>query len=417
MIYLKLLRESFLFAFEALRVNRLRALLSLVGITIGIFTIVTIFSGVDFMKNSVKNSIDKLGNNIIYVQKWPWGIGGGDDYPWWKYYQRPQPSLEDFKALKSGLKNHEFITYRINLEGKTVKRESNQVDYVSIVGISLDGDKTANLEFTLGRFFNEGEINSGRNVCILGSDVADGLFPNQELPLGKEITLMGKKATVIGVFKKAGEGGFGPSIDKQIYVPLDFARLFINFRSDNAGPIILVKGPDNLNFSEMQSEVQSVIRNERRLKPDQENNFALNNPSIVSTAFQSVYGVLDKTGWFIGIFSILVGGFGIANIMFVSVKERTPIIGIQKSLGAKNYFILSQFLVESILLCVIGGLIGILIAYGITSVVSKVFNFNMVITSQNISLAITLSVLIGIVSGFWPAYTAAQMDPVEAIRS
>jgi len=417
MIYFKLFGESFLFALEALRVNRLRTLLSLLGITIGIFTIVTIFSGVDYLKNYLKDSVNKLGSNIIYVEKWQWGVGGGDDYPWWKYYQRPQPSLNDFKALQDGLKNKEVLTYSVDLQGKTLKQESNRVEDVNISGVSHDADKTQTLNFALGRFFTEEECNSGKNVCILGADVANGLFPNQSIPLGREITLMGRKATVVGVFAKAGSDIFGLSTDKQIFVPLNYARLFTNIKSENAGQVIRIKGPKELNFDAMQAEVRTILRGSRRLKPNQEDNFSLNNPSIISTSFESLYQTMDKTGWFIGIFSILVGGFGIANIMFVSVKERTPIIGIQKSLGAKNYFILLQFLVESVMLCLLGGAMGILIAYGITKVISSLFHFDLAMSMENISLAIFLSVLIGIVSGFWPAYRASKMDPVEAIRS
>jgi len=249
MIYLKLLRESFLFAFEALRVNRLRTLLSLLGITIGIFTIVSIFSGVDYMKGYLNDNISKLGTNVIYVSKWPWVAEG--EFPWWKYIQRPQPSLEDFKALETGLKNHEYITYTMSLYGKTIKRESNHVDYAGIIGVSYQANKTKSLEYSLGRYFNEIESDAGRPVCILGHEVADGLFPNQEDPLGKEVTIMGKKVKVIGVFAVAGSGGFGPSIDRQIYIPLNFARLLANIKSDGANQQIIIKGPDNFNFDEM----------------------------------------------------------------------------------------------------------------------------------------------------------------------
>jgi putative ABC transport system permease protein len=416
MLFLKLLGESFLFAFEALRVNLLRTLLSLLGITIGIFTIVSIFSGVDFLKNYLRNNVNKLGTNVIYVGKWPWSVED-DSYPWWKYYQRPQPSLEDQKVLKSSLTHGEEVSFWISLGGKTTKYQSNRVEDVEIVGSTMEAPKTQPIELASGRYFLSGECNSGSPVCILGAEVALGLFPSGDSPLGKEISLLGRKVLVIGAFTKQGKDMFGISPDKQVYVPLNFGRIFTDIKGNNANPQIKIKGPENLNFNEMEAQVRSILRASRKLKPDQVDNFSLNNPSIIAVAFESLYHILDTTGWVIGIFSILVGGFGIANIMFVSVKERTGIIGIQKSLGAKNYFILLQFLVESIMLCLIGAFIGLLIAYGITKGISKVFDFDMAISPQNIILALSISIFIGIVSGFWPAYTASQMDPVEAIRS
>ncbi len=414
MIYLKLFWESILFAFDALRVNLLRTLLSLLGITIGIFTIVSVFSGVDFLKNYVNDSFNKLGTNILYVQKWSWD--GGPNYPWWKYYQRPQSSLSDFKALSQGLTHGESISFWIDLSGKTVKYGSNTVENVDVQGITQDGNKTQNLEFTNGRYFLTSEFNSGSPACILGSEVSDGLFPNTS-PLGQEINLFGRKVLVVGVLKKMGKNLFDISTDHQIFIPFNFGRLYTDIKSDNAGPLIEIKGANNLDFNEMQSEIRSIIRNTRKLKPDQEDNFSLNNPTVFLEKLQPISNTLNLAGYIIGGFSILVGGFGVANIMFVSVKERTAIIGIQKSLGAKNYFILLQFLIESVLLCLIGGSVGLLIAFGITKAIGSVADLNLPIEKSNIMVAFFISTLIGVISGFWPAFMASRMDPVEAIRS
>jgi len=416
MIYLKLLRESFLFAFDALRVNLLRTLLSLLGITIGIFTIVSIWAGVDFMKNFLKDNTNKLGSNIIYVQKWAWSFGN-EDYPWWKYYQRPQANLEDLKFLKEGLIHGEAVTLYCTIFNKTLTFGSNRVEDVTVEGVSFDADKTQTFEFQEGRYFLEGESLSGSPVCILGYEVAKGLFPYGDSPVGQQVNLFGRKVLVVGVFSKQGQDIFGLSTDKQVFIPYNLARLYTDVKNNNSNTQIRVKGPENLIFKEMESEVRTIMRNVRRLKPDQEDNFALNNPSIVAIGFQGIYETMDVVGLFIGFFSILIGMFGIANIMFVSVSERTSIIGIQKSLGAKNYFILLQFLVESIILCIIGGLIGILIAFGITSFLNKAFDIKMVISLTNITWALIYSVGIGIISGLWPAFRASRMDPVEAIRS
>lgn len=414
MIVLKLFRESFLFAIDALRQNKLRTLLSLLGITIGIFTIITVFSAVDTLRNNLQESVNKLGNNSIFIQKWPWEFGDG--YPWWKYFQRPVPNIKDYEQLKARSQTAEAISYEIYLSNRTIKYASNSVENVNLMAASHDHDKTWNLKFENGRYFTEGESRTGGSVAIIGHDVAEGLFGHTPA-VGKVIKLMGRNVTVIGVFEKEGEDMLGISPDKNILLTLNFARNLVDIRDERYGQQIVVRGKANISVDGVENELLGLMRSIHRLRPSQENDFALNKTTILSNKLDQLFGIVNIAGFIIGGFSILVGGFGIANIMFVSVKERTNIIGIQKSLGAKNYFILLQFLVESIVLCVLGGLIGLLFVFLGTLIIKMAFDVKVILDMGNIMFGISLSIIIGVISGIMPSYFASKLDPVEAIRS
>lgn len=414
MLFLKLFRESFIFAFDALRQNRTRTFLSLLGITIGIFTIITVFAGVDTFRGNLQTSVDKLGSKTIYIQKWPWG--GFGDYPWWKYMQRPQPSLRDYEALKARVTTAEGLSYEVSLSNRTLKYKSNSVEGAEVKATSHDYQKTSNFDLSEGRYFTENESNSGSPVCLIGTDLAEGLFPNQTAS-GKDVKVLGRKVQVIGVFAREGEDLLGVSSDKTLLLPLNFARNLVNVESDRYGQQITVRGKEDYKLESVESELTGLMRSIRRIRPVDDDNFALNKTTIISAQLDQLFGIVDIAGWIIGGFSILVGGFGIANIMFVSVKERTNIIGIQKSLGAKNYFILMQFLFEAIALCLIGGLLGLSAVYLGTLIATYGFDVKIVLDSGNIIRGISISVVIGVISGFWPAFSASRLDPVEAIRS
>jgi putative ABC transport system permease protein len=408
MLLFKLIKESFNFAFEALHQNKLRTLLSLLGITIGIMTIIGVFSAVDTLRNNIQSSVEKLGSNTIYIQKWPWV--GGPDFPWWKYISRPNPTLKDFDKLNERMdQSAEGISFEI-------KYKNNSIEGVQIAAASHDYYKVWKFDFEAGRYFTESESKSGRPIAIIGYTVADGLFPNQD-PIGKVISVLGRKATIVGVFKEEGEDMLGISADKTVLLPLNFAKGIIDVEDERYNPQINIKGAEGLVVTELESQLRGTMRSIHRLSPREEDDFSLNKTTMLTGQLDQLFGIIDFAGAFIGGFSILVGGFGIANIMFVSVKERTNIIGIQKSLGAKNYFIMLQFLIESVLLCLMGGALGLAIVYLLAYISKTFFDLNIVVDISKVILTIVLSSMIGLISGFIPAFMAARLDPVEAIRS
>lgn len=414
-IFLKLLKESVLFAFHALSVNKLRTFLSLLGISIGIFAIISVFTAVDSMEDNVQDSVKSLGENVIYVQKWPWGFGGGE-YAWWKYWQRPLPGIKEMQELKNRTNSILYFSFEAYLEGKIIKYKSNAVENTTVAMVSHDFDKIKAFELQDGRYFTESESETGRPVTVIGAEVANNLFDNED-PIGKNITIMGRKLAVIGVFKKEGKSLLETSNDDVVIVPLNYGRNLVNIKSDNVGPFIKAKVKDNVSNEQAMDDLKSAMRSIRRLRPIEEDNFALNESNLLTKNVAIMFDTISMFGGIIGIFSVIVGGFGIANIMFVSVRERTSQIGIQKALGAKNYFILLQFLIESVVLCIIGGLIGLIIIYLLALLATKAMDFNMTLTLENILWGIGISATIGIISGFVPAWSASKLDPVEAIRS
>lgn len=413
MMVIKLLGESFRFAFSALRSNKTRTFLSLLGITIGIMTIIGVFSAVDTLRSNLESSVEKLGSKTIYISKWPWD--GGPNFAWWKYLNRPEPSLRDFAELQNRLSMAEGINYSFSLNNKTAKFMNSNVEGVSVLGTSFDFYKVRNLEFQDGRYFTEMETSRGVPVAIIGSKIAEGLFTNVD-PLGKEVTILNRKVKVVGVFKQEGEGMLmDTSLDELIVLPLNYVRN--SYNPENYGPDIVVKAPAEYPLAELESELRGVMRSIHRLSPTTEDDFSLNKTTIITGQLDQMFIVINLAGLFIGGFSILVGGFGIANIMFVSVKERTHIIGIQKSLGAKNFFILSQFLIEAIALCIIGGLIGLGVVYMLAFIAKTAFDFSVIVDFSKVILTLILSTIIGLIAGIVPAVMASRLDPVEAIRS
>jgi putative ABC transport system permease protein len=412
MLFLNLFRESFYFALTALRVNKLRTVLSLLGVTIGIFAIISVFTAVDSLEKKLRDSVASLGDNVIFIQKWPWTFGS--DYPWWKYINRPQASPAELEVIQRRVKSASAVAFEVSAK-HTVQHENTMIENVDVLGVSQEYEKVSNFELAEGRYFVESESVGGRSVGIIGSSVADALFPRQDA-VGKDMKLFGRKVTIIGVFKKQGESIIGNSTDSEVLLPLNFMRDFVDTRKESANPLILVKAKPGISNEQLKDELTGIMRGVRKLKPSVEENFALNETSLISNGFDGLFGIVGFAGWFIGGFSILVGGFGIANIMFVSVRERTNQIGIQKSLGAKNYFILAQFLLESVLLCMLGGLIGLLFVFIGIQIADKGMDISLSLSSANVILSMTISILIGIISGFIPAYSASQLDPVEAIR-
>lgn len=409
LIILRLIRESYLFALHELRVKLGRTILALLGITIGIFCVISVLSVFDSLERKIRSSIESLGDNVVYVQKWPWMFS--NNYPWWKYIKRPVPTLEEMEQIQKRCNTADAVAFIMG-SSRTIKFRSKSIENTSVMAISHDYDKTRSFELSKGRYFSPLESAAGRNIIILGSEVADMLFMGIE-PIGQTVKIFGRKLEVIGIIKKEGTG-LGESLDNQVLVPINYAVNVLNIDRDGA---LIVKAKPGIAKQELIDDLTGIMRSLRKLHPGEEDDFSINEISLISNTFDQFFNVMAIIGWVIGGFSLLVGGFGIANIMFVSVKERTSIIGLQKSLGAKNYFILLQFLFESVFLSLIGGIAGLLIIYLMTLVVQYGFDFEMVLSAGNIILGLSVSILIGFVSGIIPSYSAAKLDPVEAMRS
>jgi len=410
MIFLYILKESFLFAINSLILNKLRTFLSLLGITIGIFAIITVFTVIDSLENNIRNSIATLGDNVVYVQKWPWADNSNT---WWKMLNRPVPKLSESEEILRRSKLAKAGSFMIFTQ-KTIQYKDNYASDIQVVGAEQSYEDIRSFELTDGRYFTLFESMSGKNKAIIGSEIAKKLFKDEN-PVGKMIKIQGKKINVIGMFKKEGSDLFGMNMDNQILIPINYAKTIVDIRNERLNPMIMIKANDGISADELIDELTGIMRSIRRLKPTEEENFALNQSSLISQAFDELFVILDVAGLIIGGFSILVGGFGIANIMFVSVKEQTKLIGIQKALGAKSYFILLQFLYESIILALIGGLVGLLLIFILTTIVSATADMDITMSLWNVTVGVIISVSIGVISGIVPAYNAAKLNPVEAI--
>ncbi len=420
MIVGKLIMESWRFAATELRSNLLRTTLSLLGVTVGIFAIITVFTLVDSLEKSIRNSFDFLGAGVVYVQKWPWMPEGNEQYKWWDYWNRPNPTINEYKFMQANMKNHSAIAIFAEQGNQLVKKDNNSVGEVILIGASYPYSDIFDLSITNGRYFSQIETEGGRNVAIIGDNLVQKLFPGGKDPIGKEIKLKNQKFIVIGTLEREGESFLGfESKDDNCIIPYNSFRKFFRTGTgawNETGSSIGIKGKEeDIGMVQLENEVKGLLRSRRGLKPKDKDNFALNRPEALGNAISGVFDVLGIAGWVIGGFSILVGGFGILNIMFVSVKERTHIIGIQKSLGAKNYFILFQFLFEAIFLSLIGGLAGLVLVFLVTLI--PLGELEVVMSLKNITLGVGVAVIVGTVSGIIPAAGAARMDPVIAIRS
>jgi putative ABC transport system permease protein len=416
MIIIRLIYESFSFASNSLRANKLRTFLSLLGITIGIFAIISVFTIIDSLELRIRDSLNSLGNNMIYIQKWPWAPPEGEsEYPWWRYMNRPVPEIEETDEIirRANLLENAAFLFGFN---RTVQAGSDKLDNVTILATTHGIYDAWNLEIERGRYFTEMEMRTGAPVTVLGIEIAEKLFPGMDA-LDRIVKVQGNKLRVIGVYNRMGQDDFGTSMDKNVHISAVKAFYLVDVRNRDRGQTICVKANPNADSDQFRAELEGIMRTIRRLKPMEENDFALNEVSFIAGQFDQFFKVFNLAGAIIGGFSIVVGGFGIANIMFVSVKERTKIIGIQKSLGAKRYFILLQFIFEAIVLSIIGGIVGLLLIYAGTLIVNAVSDFTIILTLGNIINGLLISTVIGFMAGFLPARTAARLDPVIAINS
>ncbi|NOY97128.1 MAG: FtsX-like permease family protein [Chlorobi bacterium] len=415
-LLIKLIAESFNLAYNSLKVNRLRTFLSLLGITIGIFAIISVFTVIDSLEKYIRDSLNSLGNNMAYIQKWPWAPPEGEtEYPWWRYMNRPVPTIKENEELlkRSKLAGNAAFLFGYN---RTVHYENSKVENTEILATSYSLLDVWNLDIEKGRYFTESEMNSGAPVAVIGSEIAGKLFENVD-PVGKIIKFQGHKFRIIGVYTRSGQDMFNTSMDKRIHISAFHALTMVDIRNRNRGQTICVKAKANSGRDEFIAELTGIMRAIRNLKPMEENNFALNEVSLISNNFDKLFKIINMAGWIIGGFSIVVGGFGIANIMFVSVKERTKLIGIQKALGAKRYFILFEFIFEAIVLSIIGGFAGLFLIFIGTKIFGYFSDMSISLTAANIILGLLISGIIGFIAGLIPAFAAARMNPVEAINT
>jgi len=401
-------------ALQELGKNKMRTFLSLFGVTIGIFCIIGVLSTVNSLEKNIQDGIKSLGNNTIYIDKWDYQ--GGADYPWWKFVNRPSPKLNEIKLIKSKINAKINIVFNFTTQS-FIQYGNDKLDGINYHGVTDEFDKIQPVEIQYGRYLNQMEFDYGTNSIIIGYENAEKLFGNPEKAVGKVVDLRNKKAVIVGVIKKQGKSFVeGWQFDQSILLSYGFMKqMLFNERFNN--PKIIVKGPENMSSDALKDELKGAMRTIRRLGPVEDDDFSLNAISDFSKTASSLFANVNLGGWMIGLLSLIVGAFGIANIMFVTVRERTPIIGLKKAIGAKKRTILMELLLESAMICIIGGLIGIALVVIMAKVLSTAFDFPVFVSINILTLAIGICVSIGILAGIIPAMIAAKMDPVVAIRS
>ena len=401
-------------ALQELGKNKLRTFLSLFGVTIGIFCIIGVLSTVSSLERNIQDGVKSLGTNTIYIDKWDYQ--GGAEYPWWKYVNRPSPKLIETKLIKEKIGGNINIVFNFTAQS-FIENENTRLDGINYHGITEEFDKIQPIEIQYGRYLNQLEFAYGTPSVVIGYENAEKLFGNPERAVGKEVDLRNKKAIIVGVMKKQGKSFIESwQFDQSIILSYKFMKqMLFNERFNN--PKIIVKGSENMSTDALKDELKGAMRSIHRLGPTQEDDFALNAISDFSKAVSSLFASVNLGGWMIGMLSLIVGAFGIANIMFVTVRERTPIIGLKKAIGAKKRTILMEFLLESALICIIGGIIGIVLVVIMAQVLTSVFDFKIYVSFNILTLAIGICVSIGVLAGIIPAMIAAKMDPVVAIRS
>lgn len=402
-------------ALQELWKNKLRTFLSLFGITIGIFCIIGVLSAVQSLEHNLQQEIKSLGTNTIYIDKWDYAAGGGPDYPWWKYVNRPSPKFNELEAIKERTGTAQYAAFKIQASDN-IEVGDNILSGILLYGITEDFANIQPVEIEHGRYLTDAEFERGSNAAVIGNEVAEKLFGIAERALGKTIDARGKKCNVVGVIKKQGKQMLGGwEFDKSMIMSYRFARSMMDER--RADPLILVQGKKEMNSKILKDDLRGAMRSIHKLSPTQEDDFALNDVTDFSEAMSQAFVSVNMGGWAIAALSLIVGMFGVANIMFVTVKERTPQIGLKKAIGAKSGVILTEFLLESAFLCIIGGIIGILLVFGLAKMVTVMLDFPIFVSASLLVIGVGICIAVGLMAGIIPAYRASRLDPVVAIRS
>ena len=412
MIWLRLFKESLAFAWSAIVVNKLRTFLSLLGVMVGIFIISAVFAVVDSMEDNLMDSFEMLDDDVFFIQKWPWTFG--EDYPWWKYIQRREPSIKDCKDLESRLTLADAVSFQMKGVYE-LSTGDNMMPNVPLAAVSHNYHEVINLHLGIGRLFNESESASGARVAVIGNEVALRLF-GTESALGKTFKVKGIRIEVIGILEKEGASIVSAGMDEFVMVPALLGPRFFDVHNSE-GNAILVKCKEGEEMAALEDEIVQQFRSVRRVRPSDVDDFSVNQIDMVTGMINAIFIQVEMGGWFIAIFAILVGCFSIANIMFVSVRERTRIIGIQKALGAKSLFILIQFLFESIALCVFGAILALLAIEFLILIVNSIdLGIELSVSLYRVTMAMSIAVISGLLAGIAPALSAAKMPPVDAMR-
>lgn len=412
--FLEILWSSLKMALQEFRSNKLRTFLSLLGITFGIFCIISVLSTIGSMEVAIQKDIKALGSNTVYIDKWEYS--GGEDYPWWKYTKRPSPKYEEMEMIKAKVPTAANVAFNISTTAN-IEFEDDVLTNVNYYGITEDFINIQPVDMLIGRYLIQSDYDYASSSIVMGYVVAEKLFGNPEKAFGKQIKLRnGKAGIVVGVMRKQGSSMLGGwDFDNSMLMASGFMKQMI--REDWANPIIMVQGRENVPMAALKDELTGAMRSIRKLKPTEEDNFSLNDVDAFSDMMSSLFAGVNQGGWFIAGLSLIVGMFGVANIMFVTVRERTSQIGLKKAIGAKRSTILMEFLLESAFLCIIGGLIGLLLVFILTLIFSSLLGFPVFISLDTITLAVGICIVVGVLAGIIPATIAARMDPVVAIRS
>jgi putative ABC transport system permease protein len=409
---LGIFQNSIRLTFKELKVNKLRTGLSLTGVAFGIFCIIGVLTTVNSLEQNIQNEVKGLGSNTIYIDKWDYS--GGPNKPMWKYRSRPVMKNEEAALIKQRSLLAGQVTYLMQ-SVSNISYKDEVIENGTVYCINEDQIAIQPIQFESGRYFSSSEFTNGTNNCIIGYTNAEDLFGSTERALGRQVDVKGKKITIIGVIKKEGKSFIGWDYDKCIMITNKFARQL--FDPEQSNPILIVKGKENITTDAISQELRGIMRQIRRLSPLQEDNFSLNSVEAFSKAISESFITINIVGSIIGGISLIVGMFGIANIMFVTVKERTPVIGLKKAIGAKRSAILFEFLLEASILCILGGAIGLFFVYILTLILSGPLEFPVYLSAPMILTTVIICLVIGVLAGIIPASRAAKMDPVKAIRS
>jgi len=406
MLRLYEIKEGIFIAFGAIAANKLRSVLTTLGIVIGIVVVTLMATVIEGMSMALDKSISSLGADVYYLSKWNW-FG----HEWWKSRNRKNITFREAEQLRQRFTHAEAVAPVVSSWQQTIKYRNRSVKG-NLNGTVPEYEITSGVVPADGRFFNEYEASAGRPVCIIGHDVAANLFERED-PIGKSIKIGGYNYRVIGVLEREGDflGTSFFSKDTQAFIP---ATNFLKIFGTNRSIDIHVKLSKELPKDDAREEMIGVFREIRGILPGEENDFGVNTQDFLKQVFDSVVATIGIVGFLITSLSLLVGGVGIMNIMFVSVKERTREIGTRKALGATRRAILFQFLVEAATICLLGGLIGLALSWPLSLIIDEILPSRMPLWVVVLSLSI--SICVGLLSGIIPAYTAARMNPVDALR-